>query len=158
MLRAECSPARSQLPFGVVSEFVREAVGVTSDRPSHDVERHVAVMLRSASPPAERDSCSPTALAELVTGQSAWRPADDEDVGYRRKLIFTGVRYLFARRSPAGNGGRGQSKACSGAIAPGLELLTRALKRRDKLPILAPLRHPPRREVASAISRSFPSS
>ena len=32
VLRVECSPARTELPFGVVSEFVREAVGVTSDQ------------------------------------------------------------------------------------------------------------------------------
>src|SRR5262249_47192495 len=94
ILRAECSPARSQLPFGVVSDFVREAAGVTAEQSLLGAERRLGALLGPLAR-GERGQLLATFLGELVTDQKmTW--GEDEDVGYRRKLIFTGVRYLLA--------------------------------------------------------------
>jgi tetratricopeptide (TPR) repeat protein len=153
VLRGECSPARSELPFGVVSEFVREAVGVTSDQSLHDVERQIAGLLGPLAT-GDRGQLLAKSLAELVTGQKTGS-GDEEDVGYRRKLIFTGVRYLFATmasRQPlvvVVEGLQWGDRA-------GLELLTKLLKRKDKLPILALFVTRPDEKVASSISEIVP--
>jgi eukaryotic-like serine/threonine-protein kinase len=153
VLRAECSPARSQLPFGIVSEFVREAVGVASDRPLAEVEKHVSMMLGPLAS-GERGQMLATCLAELVTGQRMVS-ADDEEVGYRRKLIFTGVRYLLATlasRQPVVV----VLEGLQWGDRAGLELLTRLLKRRDRLPILAIFVTRPDDRVAPVISEIVP--
>jgi eukaryotic-like serine/threonine-protein kinase len=153
VLRAECSPARSQLPFGIVSEFVREAVGVAPDRPLAEVEKHVAMMLGPLAT-GERGQMLATCLAELVTGQRMVS-ADDEEVGYRRKLIFTGVRYLLATlasRQPVVV----VLEGLQWGDRAGLELLTRLLKRRDRLPILAIFVTRPDERLAAVISEIVP--
>jgi serine/threonine protein kinase/tetratricopeptide (TPR) repeat protein len=153
VLRAECSPARSQLPFNIVSEFVREAVGVAPDRPLAEVEKHVAMMLGPLAT-GERGQMLATCLAELVTGQRMVS-ADDEDVGYRRKLIFTGVRYLLATlasRQPVVV----VLEGLQWGDRAGLELLARLLKRRDRLPILAIFVTRPEERVAPVISEIVP--
>jgi serine/threonine protein kinase/tetratricopeptide (TPR) repeat protein len=153
VLRAECSPARSQLPFGIVSEFVREAVGVAPDKPLVEVEKHVAMMLGPLAT-GERGQMLSTCLAELVTGQRMVS-ADDEEVGYRRKLIFTGVRYLLATlgsRQPVVV----VIEGLQWGDRAGLELLTRLLKRRDRLPILAIFVTRPEERIASVISEIVP--
>jgi serine/threonine protein kinase/predicted ATPase len=153
VLRAECSPARSQLPFGIVSEFVREAVGLPADRPLAEVEKHVAMMLGPLAT-GERGQMLAGCLAELVTGQRL-ASADDEDIGYRRKLIFTGVRYLLATlasRQPVVV----VLEGLQWGDRAGLELLARLLKRRDRLPILAIFVTRPEERVAPVISEIVP--
>jgi tetratricopeptide (TPR) repeat protein len=152
VLRAECSPARSQLPFGIVSEFVREAVGIAPDRTFAEVEKHVAMMLGPLAS-GVRGQMLATCLAELVTGLLA--QAGDEEVGYRRKLIFTGVRYLLATlasRQPVVV----VIEGLQWGDRAGLELLTRLLKRRDRLPILAIFVTRPEDRIASVISEIVP--
>jgi serine/threonine protein kinase/tetratricopeptide (TPR) repeat protein len=154
VLRAECSPARSQLPFGVVSEFVREAAGVTSDLSLVDVERHIAGLLGPLAT-GERGQLLATCLAELVTGQKVQSGDDEQDVGYRRKLIFTGVRYLLATlasRQPVVV----VIEGLQWADRAGLELLTKLLKRRDKVPMLALFVTRPDEKLASAMSEIVP--
>src|SRR5262245_56605864 len=153
ILRAECSPARSQLPFGVVSEFVREATGITGEQVLEEVEIHIAGLLGPLAT-GERGQLLATILAELVTGQKT-AGADDEDIGYRRKMIFTGVRYLLATlasRQPVVV----VIEGLQWADRAGLELITMLLKRRDRLPILAIFVSRPDDRVTSVISEIVP--
>jgi len=153
LLRAECSPARSQLPFGVVSEFVREAADIAVEQSLYDVEKHMAALLGPLAT-GERGQLLATCLAELVTGQKMGS-GDDEDLGYRRKLIFTGVRYLLATlasRQPVVV----VIEGLQWADRAGLELLTRLLKRKDRLPMLAIFITRPDEKLASVMSEIVP--
>jgi serine/threonine protein kinase/tetratricopeptide (TPR) repeat protein len=151
VLRAECSPARSELPFGVVSEFVREATGITAEEGLPEVEAKITDVLGAMST-GDRGELRATYLAELVTGR---KMASVEEEGYRRRVIFAGVRYLLAALA----GTQPIVVVIDGlqwADRPGLELLTRLLQRKDKLPILAIFITRPDEKIASFISEIVP--
>jgi serine/threonine protein kinase/tetratricopeptide (TPR) repeat protein len=151
LLRAECSPARSELPFGIVSEFVREAVGVTAEEGLPEVEAKITDLLGPLST-GERGEMRATHLAELVTSR---KTASAEDEGYRRRVIFAGVRYLLAALA-AQQPIVVVLDGLQWADRPGLELLTRLLQRKDKLPILAIFVTRPDDKIASFISEVVP--
>ncbi|HEX9297384.1 MAG TPA: protein kinase [Polyangiaceae bacterium] len=134
VLRAECSPARAQLPFGVVSDFIREASDLGAEQDLGEVEKRVTALLGPLAT-GERGQLLATCLSELVTGRKMGS-VNDEDLGYRRKLIFTGIRYLLATlasRQPLVV----VTEGLQWADRAGLELLTKLLRRKDRLPILA---------------------
>ena len=153
VLRAECVPARSELPFGIVSEFVREVTGITAEQKLLEVERKIASLLGPLAT-GERGLLLATCLAELVTGQKM-ASGDDEDHGYRRKLIFTGVRYLLATiasRQPVVV----VIEGIQWGDRAGLELLTKLVKRKEKLPILALFVTRPEERVTAVTSEIVP--
>jgi len=134
ILHAECAPARAELPFGVVSEFIRELSGLSPDDSLDDVSKKMMDLL---GPFAQREQgqLMATCLSELVTGQKL-AGGDEGDLSYRRKLIYTGVRYLLAAqatRKPLVIVVEG----LQWADRPGLELLSRLLRRKDRFPLLA---------------------
>ena len=136
-----------------MSEFVREAAAVTSEQSLFEVERHIAGLLGPLAT-GERGQLLATCLAELVTGQKM-APGDDGDIGYRRKLIFTGVRYLLATlasRQPVVV----VIEGLQWADRAGLELLTKLLKRRDKVPMLALFVTRPDEKLGGAMSEIVP--
>jgi tetratricopeptide (TPR) repeat protein len=151
VLRAECSPARSELPFGVISEFVREAVGIAAEEALPEVEEKIAGVLGPLAT-GDRGELRATYLAELVTGRNM---ASVEEEGYRRRVIFAGVRYLLATLASQ----QPIVVVIDGlqwADRPGLELLTRLLQRKDKLSIVAIFITRPDEKVTPYISEIVP--
>jgi tetratricopeptide (TPR) repeat protein len=134
VLHVECSPARSELPFGTVCDLLREATGVG---PEHTLEQatHALEALLPPAPRGPNPARLAARLAELVTG----RPGDaaaEEDAGlYRRDLVVAGVRALLGGLSASGP----LVVVVDGvqwADTASLELLREVLRHRVQAPIL----------------------
>ncbi len=148
VLRAECSPIRAELPFGVVSEFVREATGTSAELPQDEVAGQIKALLGPLVTGESADLMA-RSLAELVTtGHVA--AGDDEDMGYRRKLIFNGLRHLLltlASRQPLVV----VIEGLQWGDRAGLDLMVRLFRRKDRAPILAVFVTRPDERVAPLI-------
>jgi len=133
ILRAECSPALSEVPFATVSEWVRELTGTRSDQP---IEEARALISEALSELAGGDD-GPEILermAELATGRVR-SAVDEADVARSRQLVSLGLRRFFARAALEAP----LVIALDGlqwADRPSLELVTEFLKRPEPLPIL----------------------
>ncbi|MEZ4233529.1 MAG: protein kinase [Polyangiaceae bacterium] len=134
VLRVECTPARTELPFANVGEWVREMTGTRAEQPLDEVIRTVEEMLGEFAH-GQHGAEIVKRLAELVTGSLA--QADDEaEVAHNRRLITSGLRRFFARvavEAPLVVALEGL-QWCD---RPSLELLTQLVSREDSLPILA---------------------
>jgi serine/threonine protein kinase/tetratricopeptide (TPR) repeat protein len=149
VLRAECSPARGEIPFGIVSEFLREATGATTEQSLDDVTNHILSLLGPLAS-GDRGDLMARTLAELVTGQKI-ATGEDDDLGYRKKLIFTGVRYVLASlasRQPLVV----VIEGLQWGDRAGLDLLTRLLRRKDRFPILTLFVTRPEERVVQVIN------
>lgn len=133
VLRAECSPALSEVPFATVSEWVRELTGTRTDQP---IEEARALISEALSELAGGDD-GPEILermAELATGRVR-STVDEADVARSRQLVSLGLRRFFARAALEAP----LVIALDGlqwADRPSLELVTEFLKRPEPLPIL----------------------
>ena len=105
---------------------------MTAEQSLPEAEEKIANLLGPFAQ-GDRGELRATYPAELVTGRNM---VSVEEEGYRRRVIFAGVRYLLATLASQ----RPIVVVVDGlqwADRPGLELLTRLLQRKDKLPILA---------------------
>jgi tetratricopeptide (TPR) repeat protein len=133
VLRAECSPALSEVPFATVSEWVRELTGTRSDQP---IEEARALISDALSELAGGDD-GPEILermAELATGRVR-STVVVADVARSRQLVSLGLRRFFARAALEAP----LVIALDGlqwADRPSLKLVTEFLKRPEPLPIL----------------------
>ena len=133
ILRAECSPALSEVPFATVSEWVRELTGTRTDQP---IEEARALISDALSELAGGDDGPEIVerMAELATGR-VQSTVDEADVARSRQLVALGLRRFFARAALEAP----LVIALDGlqwADRPSLELVTEFLKRPEPLPIL----------------------
>jgi tetratricopeptide (TPR) repeat protein len=94
LVRAEASPARSEVPYGGIGDLVRDAVGITGDEPYEHVVRLIAKAGGSRLDDGEPISPLVHRLAEVATHRSVVR--DDDDPAARRKQVVTATRHLLA--------------------------------------------------------------
>ncbi|MEO6417871.1 MAG: protein kinase [Polyangiaceae bacterium] len=94
LVRVECSPVKMEVPLSATAEIVRDAIGTTGDEPFDDVVRLIG---RAGGGAAQGDASNPMVarLAELATNRQLGG-GGDEDPTYRKKLVVTGLRTLFA--------------------------------------------------------------
>ncbi|MFO0674991.1 MAG: protein kinase [Polyangiaceae bacterium] len=94
LFKVETSPVRAEVPYSVIAELVRDAIGTTGDEPFEAVCDLIA---KAGGGAAQGDASNPMVarLAELATNRLVV-PAEEEDVHYRKKLIATGVRNILA--------------------------------------------------------------
>ena len=133
VLRAECSPALSEVPFATVSEWVRELTGTRSDQ---SIEEARALISEALSELAGGDDGPEIVerMAELSTGRVR-SAVDEADVARSRQLVALGLRRFFARAALEAP----LVIALDGlqwADRPSLELVSEFLKRPEPLPIL----------------------
>lgn len=95
VVRLECSPASSELPFAVLGQFVREFTRTRLDQPIDEARALVLDALGELAGSRNRDEIV-TRIAQLATGRLA-AAADEADVANNRRLLTVGVRRLFAR-------------------------------------------------------------
>ncbi len=148
VLRVECSPARSELPFGNVAEWVRELTDTRENQPLEEAKQLIIDVLGDFAT-GRNGSEIVTRMAELVTGRVA-AASDEADVEHNRRLVSGGVRRFFARaavESPLVV----MIEGLQWSDRPSLELLSELLKRADPLPILAILVTRPDDTIASYI-------
>ncbi len=89
----ESTPVRMEVPYAMVAELVRAAIGTTGDEPFEEVATLIA---HAGGGAAGGDTSSPMVarLAELATNRQAG--GGDEDAHARKKTIVAGVRNLLA--------------------------------------------------------------
>jgi eukaryotic-like serine/threonine-protein kinase len=148
VLRVECAPARSEVPFANVGEWIREMTGTRIDQSLDEVKAAIRGQLgefaegRNGPDIVQR-------IAELTTGRAA-AAADEADVAHNRRLIASGMRRFFAKtaiETPLVV----MIEGLQWSDRPSLELVLELLKRGDPLPILVILVTRPDDRIASFI-------
>ncbi len=133
VIRAECSPVRSELPFATVADLLRIATGVGVDHSIEDAEPAIAQVLGPfARTPAGQEVKS--RIAELLTGKQHAH-AEEDPSNYRRDLVLLGLRHMLAAvaaRKPVVV----VIDGLQWADVPSLELIRDLLRRPAPLPIL----------------------
>jgi serine/threonine protein kinase/tetratricopeptide (TPR) repeat protein len=94
VLRAECSPARMELPYASIADFIRDLTGTRASQPFGEIRDAVRAQLGATD--AEQNVAEIAArFAEIVAGRVA--PAADEgDAAHNRQIIAAGVRRFLA--------------------------------------------------------------
>ncbi len=133
VVRIECSPASSELPFSAVGQFVREFTGTRMDQPMAEARAIALEALGEFAGGRNRDDIV-TRLAQLGTGRLA-EASDEADVAHNRRLLTSGVRRLFARAAVEAPlvVVLDSLQWCDRAS---LELVTSLVRRGDPLPVL----------------------
>jgi serine/threonine protein kinase/tetratricopeptide (TPR) repeat protein len=148
VLRVECSPALSEVPFATVSEWVRELTGTRADQPMDEARGLISEALGELAGGEDGPEILER-MAELATGRVS--PAVDEaDVARSRQLVALGLRRFFARAALEAP----LVVALDGlqwADRPSLELVTEFLKKPEPLPILVLLLARPDDRIAQHI-------
>ncbi len=148
VLRVECSPVLSEMPFATVSEWVRELTETRVEQPLEQVRQLVAAALGEFALGDDGPQIIER-MAELATGRV--RTANDEaDAVRNQKLIAQGVRYFFARST---------AEAPLVLVIDGLqwadrqslELVSEFVARKEGLPVLALLATRPEDRVLTHI-------
>src|SRR5690606_5959524 len=100
VLRAECTPARQDLPYATMAHWIRELTGVeVEQRPDMAVGLVTTALGEWGNPDEERAIAE--RMAELAIG-SATRAQDDGEDAHNRALLFTGFRRLLGRAASEG--------------------------------------------------------
>lgn len=133
IVRVECSPARSELPYYIIAQFIREFTGIRIDQPLDEARGVVSGTLGDFAGGRNREEML-SRLAQLTTGRLA-EAADEADVAHNRRLIASGLRRFFARvaiEAPLVV----MIDGLQWGDRPSIELITSMLRRADPLPIL----------------------
>ncbi|MEZ4226021.1 MAG: protein kinase [Polyangiaceae bacterium] len=134
VMRVECSPARSELPFANVAEWLRQLTGV---RPEDSVQEARNTIVDELGDFAAGDAGEEIAvrLAEVATGRVA-HAVDEGDAARHRKLVASGMRRFIARTAMQAplvivvEGLQWSDRAS-------LELVSELIRREDPMPVLA---------------------
>ena len=148
VVRIECSPVRSELPFFAVGQFVREFTGTRLEQPLDDALRIVAEALGDFAGGRHRQDII-ARLAQLASGRLA-EAQDEADVTHNRRLLASGIRRFFARaavEAPLVV----MIDGLQWCDRPSLELVSSLVRRGDPLPILSLLVTRPDDAVTSSI-------
>jgi eukaryotic-like serine/threonine-protein kinase len=149
VLRVECAPANSELPFASASEWVRELTGTRIEQPLEEAEQTIVSQLGEFLTPATREQLV-RRLAELATGR-VFRASDEAELAQNQRLIGIGIRRFFvsaAMESPLVIVVEGL-QWCD---RPSMELVANLIARTDALPILVALVTRPDERIAPYIA------
>jgi tetratricopeptide (TPR) repeat protein len=136
IMRVECSPAKTELPFSSVGEWVRELTGIGLDQPLEKACETVATALGDYAKTASGgEICS--RLAELALGKLA-TASDEADLSRNRKVISTGIQ-VFLAHSALERPLVVLLEGLQWSDRPSLELVNELARRNDALPILVVL-------------------
>lgn len=99
VLRGECTQARREVPYGVVTEWLRELTGTFAEQPLDEARSRVEMALgwsveSDAGEAIER-------LAELCTGRLGIA-FDEAEVAHQKNLIQIGLEQFVRRAAEAG--------------------------------------------------------
>ncbi len=134
VLRVECSPARSDLPFGNAAQWVRELLETEPDAPAEQVRAEVQNVIGDFATGRNGEQMI-DALTLLVTGKAA-EFGDEADVALHRRLVAAGLRRFFAVTA-AEQPLVVVVESAQWADRPSSELFAALVSRGDPLPIMA---------------------
>ena len=98
--RAECSPARSEVPYTLMAEWLRALTDANPESSVEEVQQHLAHLIQGFDVGEEREALL-SLLASLITGQFA-SAVDEGDAAQNRRLLTSGLRAFIARRTLEG--------------------------------------------------------
>jgi len=101
LLHVECTPVTMEVPYAVVAELVRQAIGTSGEEPFDQVAALIAKVGGVASGEESVSSPMVARLAELATNRQMGTGAE-EDAHARKKQILDGTRSLLAAIAFAG--------------------------------------------------------
>ncbi|MEB2312644.1 MAG: protein kinase [Sorangiineae bacterium] len=148
ILRIECSPARSEVPFSNVAEWIRELTGLDTNRSIEEASQRIVELLGDFAS-GDHGAEIVASMAELATGRAALAH-DEADVAHHRRLVASGVRRFFARAAVEAplvvliDGIQWSDR-------PSLELVSELVRRADPLPVLALLAMRPDDRIAPLV-------
>jgi len=148
VLRVECSPARTEVPFGNIADWVRQLTDTRVDQPIEEVSEAIVELLGEMATSAHGPEIVGR-LSELAVGRVA-AASDDGDVAHYKRLIATGIRGFLARaasESPLVI----MIEGLQWSDRPSLELVSELLRRGDPVPLLAVLVTRPEDSITSYI-------
>jgi eukaryotic-like serine/threonine-protein kinase len=99
VLRAECSQGRRDVPFGVVSDWLRELTGTRAEQPLDHARHLVEDALGWADLPEMREAVE--RLTELCTGRYG-SVFDEGEIEHRKQSILLGLSRLLSRLAAEG--------------------------------------------------------
>lgn len=99
VLRAECSQARRDVPYGVITEWLRELTGTFQDQPLDKARQLVAQALDWASDAESQETID--RLSELCTGRLG-AAYDEVEVAHQSMLILMGLGQFVRRATESG--------------------------------------------------------
>ncbi len=94
VVRVECAPARSEIPYAALADWFREMLGIAPNDPLDAVRRKITEQLPSLTELDEHDALS-QCLAEMATGIVA-EAADEAEASWNRHHLKTGMRAALA--------------------------------------------------------------
>ena len=97
VVRAECSPARSEVPYTPLAEWLRALTEVEPDQSVEQVRKHLGLLIEGFDVGEERDAILDR-LSALIAGQFA-AAIDEGDAAQNRRLLTAGLRAFIARRT-----------------------------------------------------------
>jgi serine/threonine protein kinase/tetratricopeptide (TPR) repeat protein len=95
VVRIECSPVGTELPYYAVGHLVRALTGTRVDQPLEEARSTVAEAMGDFAGGRSRDEMI-SRLAQIATGRMA-EASDEADVQHNRRLVSSGIRRFFAR-------------------------------------------------------------
>ena len=97
IVRAECSPARSEVPYTLLAEWLRALTEIDSEQTVEQVRSHLASLIDGFDVGEEREAILDR-LSALIAGQFA-AAIDEGDAAQNRRLLTAGLRAFIARRT-----------------------------------------------------------
>ncbi len=148
VLRVECSPHRSELPFSNAGQWLRELTGIRSDEPLEQARGAIEEMLGDLQ--NDRHAVDIVRhMSELATGRVA-EAADEADAALNRRLLSSGLRHFLARAAQ-----HAPLVVCVDGLQwidlPSLELMVSLVRRSDALPMLVLLVTRPHERVMTYV-------
>jgi eukaryotic-like serine/threonine-protein kinase len=145
LVRVECSPARSELPFANVGEWLRELAGVRTDQPLPDAQATILAWLEEGGADSEMTEIA-ARLSELATGRVS-AAADEADFAHNLQIVTRGVRHCLARAADEGPVVL-TVEGLQWSDRPSLQLISELVRHPDPLPVLLVLVTRPEDRVA----------
>lgn len=99
VLRAECTQARRDVPYGVLAEWLRELTGTHQDQPLDQARKLVEIALAWTSEGEVQETIE--RLAELCTGRLGIA-YDEAEVAHQSMLILIGLSQFVKRAAESG--------------------------------------------------------
>ena len=100
VVRAESSPARSEVPYTLMAEWLRTLTDADPEQSVEAVQQHLSHLIEGFDVGDEREAIL-SLLAALVAGKFA-AAIDEGDAAQNRRLLTAGLRAFIARRTLEG--------------------------------------------------------
>ncbi len=97
VVRAECNPARTEVPFTLIGDWLRDLAGLSQETTREVAQERLSELMSGFDLGESRDSIIDR-LAAMLGGQIA-AAVDEGDAAQNRRLLAAGLRAFVARKA-----------------------------------------------------------